>query len=124
MVKKILIVDDDKDQIYVIRDFFYKNYKEEYAIIPSLSGKECLGILKNKIPDIIILDLMMPEMSGWELFDILKENNEWKKIPIIILTARNDIFAENAGKIAEDYIKKPVNLEELKSRIDIVLNRK
>lgn len=123
MVKHILIVDDDEDQIYVIKDFFYRNYQSEYLIISALSGKECLTILKDTIPDLIILDLMMPVMSGWELFDILKEQDKWKKIPIIILTARNDIFAEDAGKIAEDYITKPINLEELKLRIDLVLNK-
>jgi len=66
---------------------------------------------------------MMPEMNGWQVFDKLKAHQIWKEIPIIILTARTDGFAEHAGgSIAEDFVKKPVDINELKSRIDHVLN--
>jgi two-component system alkaline phosphatase synthesis response regulator PhoP len=67
---------------------------------------------------------MMPKMNGWEVFDRLRANPEWKNIPIIFLTARTDEFAEHAGAlIAEDYIKKPIEIKELKTRIDNVLKR-
>jgi CheY-like chemotaxis protein len=123
MVKKILFVDDEKDQIFVIKKGFENLYSKEYEIIPAYSGKECLSILENTIPDLIILDIMMPEMNGWQVFDKLKAHQHWKHIPIIILTARTDGFAEHAGgSIAEDFIKKPIDIQELKSRIDHVLH--
>lgn len=122
MPKKILLVDDEKDQVYVIQKAFEKLFSEYYEIIPAYSGKECLSILETATPDLIILDIMMPEMNGWEVFDKLKAHQSWQNIPIIILTARTDGFAENAGgTIADDFIKKPIDISELKSRIDHVL---
>lgn len=124
MVKKILFIDDEEDQVNVIQKIFENLYSKEYKIIPAYSGKECFIILKKLIPDIIILDLMMPEMTGWEVFDKLKKKEHWKNIPIIILTARTDGFAEYAGNdIADDFIIKPINAEELKIRIDYILNK-
>ena len=122
-MKKLMLVDDDKDQVFVIQKAFNDLYSKEYELIPVLSGQECIKLLEKKvIPDLIILDLMMPEMNGWQVFDKIKENPKWKKIPIVILTARSDGFAENAGSlIAKDFIKKPVTIEELKSRIDNIL---
>jgi DNA-binding response OmpR family regulator len=66
----------------------------------------------------------MPDMNGWEVFDKLKANPLWKKIPIVFLTARTDGFAEETGEfIADDYIKKPIDVKELKTRIDNVLRK-
>ncbi|RLF57623.1 MAG: response regulator [Thermoplasmata archaeon] len=125
MTKKILLVDDEKDQVYVIQKAFEKLFSNEYHIISAYSGKECISILEKSTPDIIILDLMMPEMNGWEVFDKIKAHNMWKTVPIIILTARTDGFAEHAaGSIADDFIKKPVDVTELKSRIDHLLRKK
>jgi CheY-like chemotaxis protein len=124
-MKKIMLVDDKKDQIYYIKTTFEDLYGKEYSIIPAESGKKCFELLdKNIIPDLILLDIMMPEMSGWEVFDKLQANPAWKDIPIVFLTARTDGFAEKAGEfIAEDYIKKPIDVKELKIRIDKVLKR-
>jgi len=67
----------------------------------------------------------MPKMSGWTVFDTLKENPSWKDIPVVFLTARTDRIAENAGRfLSEDYIEKPVKTEDLKNRIDKVLEKK
>ncbi len=124
-MRKILVVDDEKDQLFVIEQAFKELYSDEYEVISARSGKECLKILEKTIPDVIVLDLMMPQMSGWEVFDKLKENASWKSIPVIILTARTDGFAERAGElIAQDYIKKPIDMQEFKSRIDMVLEKK
>jgi len=121
-MKKIMVVDDEPDQIYVIKKSLEKagvNYK----IIAANSGAQCLEFLeKNQIPDLILLDIMMPEMSGWIVFDKLKHNAMWEKIPIIFLTARTDKIAENAGDfLGDDYIEKPFDAKDLKSRIDKVL---
>ena len=124
-MKNILYVDDKKDQIFFIKTAFEDLYSKEYKIIPAESGKKCLELLdKNIIPDLILLDIMMPEMDGWEVFDKLKANPKWKNIPIVILTARTDGFAEQTGEfIADDYIKKPIDVKELKTRIDNVLKK-
>jgi len=124
-MKKIMIVDDEQDQIFSVKTSFEQLYANEYEIIPAESGKKCFELLeKNLIPDLIILDIMMPEMDGWEVFDKLKANQSWKNIPIIFLTARSDGLAANAGSmIADDYIEKPIDVEELKSRIDNILKK-
>ena len=124
-MKNILYVDDKKNQIFSINSAFEDLYGKEYKIIPAESGKECLELLnKNFIPDLILLDIMMPDMNGWEVFDKLKANPSWKNIPVVFLTARTDGFAEKTGEfIAEDYIKKPIDVKELKIRIDSVLKK-
>ncbi len=67
---------------------------------------------------------MMPDMNGWEVFDKLRANQSWKNIPVIFITARSDGLAANAGAmIAEDYIEKPIEIKELKTRIDNVLKK-
>ena len=122
MKKKIMIVDDEPYQILTIKKTL-EDLSDKYEVIGANSGIQCLQLLKNnQIPDIILLDIMMPEMSGWETFSRLKENQLWKNIPIIFLTARTDKIAENAGSfLAEDYIEKPYNIKNLKKRIDKVL---
>ncbi len=124
-MKKIMIVDDEQDQIFSVKTSFEQLYANEYEIIPAESGKKCFELLeKNLKPDLIILDIMMPEMDGWEVFDKLKANQSWRNIPIIFLTARSDGLAANAGSmIADDYIEKPIDIEELKSRIDNILKK-
>ena len=125
LMKKIMLVDDEKDQIYFIKTSFENLFGRMYTIVPAESGEKCFELLNTKeIPHLILLDIMMPKMNGWEVFDRLRANPLWKNIPIIFLTARTDEFAEHAGAlIAEDYIKKPVEIKELKTRIDNVLKR-
>jgi CheY-like chemotaxis protein len=124
-MKKIMLVDDEKDQIFFIKTSFENLFGKDYTIVPAESGEKCFELLNKKnIPDLILLDIMMPKMNGWEVFDRLRANPEWKNIPIIFLTARTDEFAEHAGVlIAEDYIKKPIEIKELKTRMDNVLKR-
>jgi CheY-like chemotaxis protein len=125
-MKKIMLVDDEQDQIFSIKTGFEQEYPNKYKIIGVESGKKCLELLeKNDKPDLILLDIMMPEMDGWEVFDKIKANPSWQDIPVIFLTARSDDLAANAGSmIAEDYIEKPIDIEELKTRIENVLKKK
>jgi len=67
---------------------------------------------------------MMPEMSGWETYDEIKENEAWGKIPIVFLTARTDKIARDAGDfLGEDYIEKPFEIDNVVERIDKILGR-
>ena len=121
-MKKIMIVDDDPDvRISVKHALEY--YCSDYNVICVESGNMCYERLRNnEIPDLILLDIMMPGMSGWMLSDRLRENPSWKNIPVVFLTARTDKFSEEIGKkLCKDYIKKPFDIEDLKKRIDKVL---
>lgn len=124
MKKKILVVDDEPDVASTV-EFNLKESDDEYEVTCVNSGKKCLELLeKNQIPDLILLDIMMPEMNGWEVFNKIKENQVWAKIPIIFLTARIDRTAENAGSfLGDDYIEKPYDPADLKKRIGNVLMR-
>jgi CheY-like chemotaxis protein len=122
MVKNIMIVDDDSSVRYTIKNGF--ELYDDYKVTTVENGIKCLDMLrKNQIPDLILLDVMMPEMSGWETFKRIRENEMWRNIPIIFLSARTDRVAKNAGGfLAEDYIEKPAKIPELKERIDKILD--
>ena len=123
MVKKIMIVDDNPDIILSIKNGL-EVVAGDYEIIGVESGEKCLELLETETPDLILLDIMMPEMSGWETFDKLKGNASWGKIPVVFLTARTDKVAKNAGGfLGDDYIEKPFEIAELKRRIDEITNR-
>lgn len=124
-MKTILVVDDNPDVITSLKTGL-ENETRVYRILEAENGQKCLEMLKeNIIPDIILLDIMMPQMSGWEVFDRIKENPSWNTIPIIFLTARTDRIAKNAGSfLGEDYIEKPFDIADLKKRIEIVFHNK
>jgi two-component system response regulator VicR len=123
MVKKIMVVDDNPDIILSIKSGL-EVVASDYEIIGAESGEKCLELLETETPDLILLDIMMPEMSGWETFDKLKGNASWGKIPVVFLTARTDRVAKNAGGfLGDDYIEKPFEIAELKRRIDEITSR-
>jgi len=96
-----------------------------YEVIGATSAKECFELLnQEEKPDLILLDIMMPEVDGWNLFARLKEKPELREIPIVFLTAKTDAISIGLGKRnARDYITKPFEITELKERIDKILNR-
>ena len=124
MTKKILTVDDESGVIYTVKHGL-ENLDPDYQVTCVNSGEKCFEFLENnQVPDLILLDIMMPDMSGWEVLQKLKENPSWENIPIIFLTARTDRVAEKAGGfLAEDYIEKPFEISELKKRIDKILTK-
>ena len=121
-MKKIMVVDDEEDQLFTIKKTL-EYAEKEYEVITLNNGNNCLQYLKNnEKPDLILLDIMMPEMTGWELFDKIKENDDWRDIPVVFLTARTDETAEKAGKFfGEDYIEKPFDAEDLIKRINKII---
>ena len=123
MTKKILTVDDEPDVMYTVK-YGLEGLDSNFEVIMVDSGEKCFEILdSNERPDIILLDIMMPDMSGWEILKKIKENPNWKSIPVIFLTARTDRVAKNAGDfLADDYIEKPFKIPELKQRIDKILD--
>ena len=125
ITKTILVVDDNPDVITSLKTGL-EDATQEYMIVGAENGQKCLELLKdNIIPDIILLDIMMPQMSGWEVFDRIKENPSWNTIPVVFLTARTDRIAKNAGGfLGDDYIEKPFEIVDLKNRIEIIFRNK
>lgn len=123
MVKKVLVVDDNPDVIFSVKSGLEESAKG-YKVIGAESGEKCIEFLKSNTPDIILLDIMMPEMSGWQTFDKIKGNDDWKDIPIVFLSARTDNIAKNAGEfLADDFIEKPAKIPDLKKRIDEIVKK-
>ena len=121
-MRKIMVVDDEEDQLFTIKKTL-EYAEKEYEVITLNNGNNCLQYLKNnEKPDLILLDIMMPEMTGWELYDKIKENDDLRDIPVVFLTARTDETAEKAGKFfGEDYIEKPFDAEDLIKRINKII---
>ncbi len=112
---KILIVDDDKSYIDILLKFLGNSYDVRIA----LNGKGALYNVQTQPPDLILLDIMMPEMDGFEVCSILKKKDKTKDIPIIFLTAANDIEKKQKAfeSGAVDYITKPFNILEVNARV-------
>jgi CheY-like chemotaxis protein len=123
MKKKIMIVDDEADQIYTIK-LVLQNYSDNYEVIGATSGEQCLDLLKNnQIPDLILLDIMMPEMNGWDVAAEIKKNSNWNKIPLVFLTAKTDTYSKTFGGIvSQEYITKPFEKKKLIECINKYLN--
>ena len=110
MNKKIMFVDDREDHLLSVQQLIQDSEKE-YEFIGINSGEKCIKALEDGVkPDIILLDIMMPEMSGWLVFDTIRDNPLWSGIPIVFVTARSDKLAEETGRfLADDYIEKPID---------------
>ncbi len=119
--KVIMVVDDNPDLIYSVREGL-KAVAKDYDTNGVESGKKCLEALKKQKPDIILLDIMMPGMDGWDVCAKIKANKQTEDIPIIFLTAKTDPISKSMGRLAsKDYIEKPFDARDLKKRIDNVL---
>jgi len=121
---RILVVDDEEDLC-----FFVKANLETsgaYTVMTALDGKEALAAARAEKPDLILLDIMMPGMDGFEVLAKLKEDVRTSSIPVVMLTARGDDTSKTraAGLYSDDYIVKPIDLAQLKARIDGVLGDK
>ena len=122
MNAKILIADDEPNQLELM-SFNLSN--AGYSIIKASNGKEAMELIENHSPDLIILDWMMPKMSGIDVCRTLRSRSETKQIPIIILSARSEDSDKSLGLDtgADDYISKPFSPKELISRVKALLRR-
>jgi len=119
---KVLVADDDKNVIYIIKCSLPPDL---FEVIEAANGKEALGMVFAESPDILILDVMMPEMDGYKVCEELKEHDPTKDIPIIILSAK--VSVEDKLKAMSmgicDYIVKPFDPRELEARIKMALRQ-
>jgi two-component system alkaline phosphatase synthesis response regulator PhoP len=120
---KILVVDDEED----IRTLLEFNLKKEGYIVKSVeNGVEAIKKYKSFLPDLILLDVMMPEMDGVEVCREIRQSNEMSKVIVAFLTARTEDYSQIAGfdAGADAYIEKPIRPRLLLSRVKALLRRK
>jgi len=120
---KILIVDDEPFNV----DYLEQELEDlSYDTISAANGREALTQVASEAPDVILLDILMPELDGFQVLEKLKSNNTWRDIPVIVISAMDDMDSVVRGIQlgAEDYLPKPFNLTLLKARIGNSLHKK
>lgn len=121
---RVLCIEDEPDMIELLQLLLQQQGLE---VIGARGGKEGLAMVEQSPPDLILLDIMMPEMDGWEVYNRLKQNPKSQHIPVIVVTAR----AQASEKVTalreagvDDYITKPFGPTQLLESIERVLDRK
>lgn len=116
-LRQVMIIDDEQDVV----DIFEEMLCHRFKVIKAHSGKEALNILALEIPDLILLDINMPEMNGWQVLEKIKQNPRTKDIPVVMLTAmKPDLNILEKG--IENYLVKPVTKQQLISVVTETLN--
>jgi two-component system alkaline phosphatase synthesis response regulator PhoP len=122
MTQRILVVDDDREIVRLLRAYLEQ---DGFQVMVAYDGETALHILRREYPDLVVLDLMLPDRDGWDVTRIVRGDASLKATPIIMLTAR----VEDQDKIvgleigADDYVTKPFNPREVMARIRAVLRR-
>jgi DNA-binding response OmpR family regulator len=116
---KILVVEDDRTLLELLR---YNLARQDYEVVTATSGIQALELAKNEKPDLVILDLMLPELDGYDVCRFLRRDSS---VPILILTARTEEIDKVMGLElgADDYVTKPFSLKELFARVRALLRR-
>lgn len=116
MTKKILVVDDENDLREMLRDFLSR---EGFEIVEASDGRKGVDEAKRSMPDVILMDVSMPHMDGFQALERLKKDKKTMNIPVIMLTARADEknMAEGIRLYADKYIPKPYDLKHLLQEI-------
>ena len=119
----VLIVDDNKDILFSVKESLESD--PACRVECAQSGIECLEKMKSLKPDVILMDIMMPEMDGWDVVAKIKTNKGQAKIPVIYLTGKTDDLSKGMGSLtSEDYIEKPFDPADLRARIFLVMAKK
>jgi CheY-like chemotaxis protein len=125
MVKTILVVDDYSDIVVSVKQVL-EDSTGEYRVISAENGEKCLQLLEqtSPLPDLILLDIMMPGMSGWDVAARIKQDDRWRDVPIVFLTAKGDEMSIGMGHLAsEDYIVKPFDIMKLRDSVKRILQQ-
>jgi DNA-binding response OmpR family regulator len=122
--KLILCIEDEQEMIDLIRLILSRH---GFDVRGATGGKEGLEVIRKEHPDLILLDLMMPDMDGWEVYQQMKADETIKNIPVIVVTAKaqsiDKVLGLHIAKV-DDYISKPFSPQELLSSINNVLDKK
>ena len=116
MAKKILVADDEENIVFLIKR---RLIKSGYEVVEANNGVDAVALAKQQRPDLIILDVMMPQMDGLQVCQVLKSDPKYQAIKIILLTARDQQKDKDLGKEvgADDYVTKPFEPDELIKRV-------
>jgi two-component system alkaline phosphatase synthesis response regulator PhoP len=119
---KILVVDDE---IYIVHILDFSLGMEGYEVVTALDGEQALEKLKSDRPDLIVLDIMMPKLDGYEVCKAIKSDPETRQIPVILLSAKGRNVDQKLGFDvgADDYITKPFSPRKLVERINQLLGQ-
>jgi len=115
--KKILVVDDEADILHFLELVLAER---GYAVLTAPGGQQALAQARTHVPDLVLLDIMMPQMDGWEVLRLLRIDPRTAAIPVAMISARTDAKDRVQGlqEGAIDYICKPFSLEELLAKVD------
>ena len=119
MERRILVVDDAPDLVHAVRLYLEM---EGFTVYSAFNGRQAVEVVRSKLPDLVILDVMMPELDGLSALKLIREVSN---IPVILLTVRNeeDMKIRGLRLGADDYVTKPFSQRELLGRIQAVLRR-
>jgi two-component system alkaline phosphatase synthesis response regulator PhoP len=119
---KILVVDDE---IYIVHILDFSLGMEGYEVLTALDGEQALEKARQEHPDLIVLDIMMPKLDGYETCKLLKSDDNTKSIPVILLSAKGRNVDQKVGFEvgADDYITKPFSPRKLVERINAILGQ-
>ncbi|MCX8025165.1 MAG: response regulator [Thermanaerothrix sp.] len=121
-VKRIVYIEDDQEMIELVTLILSRR---GYEVIGAQGGRNGLEVVLAQTPDLILLDLMMPDIDGWEVFQQLKNHAQTRNIPVIVITAKaqpiDRVLGLHIAKV-DDYIAKPFHPQELVNSIETVLN--
>ena len=120
---KMVCIEDDVEMIDLFKIILGRH---GYTILGAEGGRAGLALVKKELPDLVLLDLMMPEMDGWEVYQQLKANGATEDIPVIVVTAKAQSIDRVLGlhvAHVDDYITKPFSPKELIERVEKVLTR-
>lgn len=118
MAKKILVVDDEADLVKAIE---IRLKAKGYEVLTAFDGEEALTMARRESPDLIILDIMLPKINGFKVCRLLKFDEKYQKIPVIMLTARTEEGDKTLGKEtgANEYLTKPFEWEDLIGKVEV-----
>ena len=115
--KKILVVEDSgMARKLVVNTLVEKNY----SVFEAVDGEEAVKLVREVMPDLVLLDLILPKMDGYEVLDIIRKDEKYKHLPVIALTSRDALFDKLKGKMrgTDEYLTKPVNPKELLYKVE------
>jgi len=120
--ERILVVDDEPDILSIL---VYQLSREGYRVSTAVNGRSAIDTAIEEGPDLVVLDLMLPELDGYEVLEHLRQNDSTKEIPVILLTARSAEEERLRGfeRGADDYVTKPFSPRELVARVKALLKR-
>ena len=122
-VKRIICIEDEPEMVDLIRLILSRR---GFEVSGSQGGQDGLEIVRKELPDLILLDLMMPDLDGWEVYQQLRADDKTKHIPVIVVTAKaqsiDKVLGLHIAKV-EDYIAKPFSPQELIESVEKVLDK-